>query len=92
MQISRIMISGGANAKEKMETLRRKADQLGEEKAFILTENNLRKDYLEVEYRCPDCKDTGTNDMGERCSCFKERLNEVDEWQKKTKTMQTEIN
>lgn len=85
MQISRIMISGGANAKEKMETLRRKADQLGEEKAFILTENNLRKDYLEVEYRCQECKDTGTNDMGERCSCFKMRLNELDEWQKRLK-------
>jgi len=90
MQISRIMVSGAGNASEQIKALKQKADKLGEEKVFILTENNLKKDYLEVEYRCPDCKDTGTNDMGERCSCFKERLDEVDEWQKKTKVTQIE--
>lgn len=85
MQISRIMVSGSENSKEKVMALKRKADKLGEEKVFILTENNLKKDYLEVEYRCQECKDTGTNDMGERCSCFKKRLSEIDEWQKRLK-------
>ena len=40
---------------------------------------------MEVKYKCDLCNDTGTNDMGERCSCFKERLNELDEWQKRLK-------
>lgn len=85
MEVSRIMVSGAANAPERIRDLKRRADGLGEEKAMILTDNNLDKDYLEVVYTCSECRDTGTNDMGERCSCFSKRLGEVDEWQKKIK-------
>lgn len=85
MEISRIMVSGATNAPERIRDMKRKADRLGEEKAMLLTDNNLDKDYLEVEYTCSECRDTGTNDMGERCSCFSKRLSEVDEWQKKIK-------
>ena len=92
MQISRMMVSGAANSKDQIKALKEKADILGEEKVFLLTENNMKKDYLEMEYRCTECKDTGTNDMGERCSCFKKRLNEVEEWQKQLKKSKKELN
>lgn len=92
MQISKMMVSGSANSKDQIRALKKKADILGEEKLFLLTENNMKKEYLDVEYRCPVCKDTGTNDMGERCSCFKERLNEVEEWQKKLRELKQELN
>ena len=92
MQISRMMVSGSSNSKDQIKALKKKADILGEEKVFLLTENNMKKDYLETEYRCSECKDTGTNDMGERCSCFKKRLNEVEEWQKQLKESKKELN
>lgn len=91
MQISRIMVSGASNSADQTKALKRRADKLGEEKAYILTENNFKKDYLEIEYRCTACNDTGTNDLGERCSCFKMRLGEVDEWQIKLKQAMIEV-
>lgn len=90
MKISRIMVSEADNGKEKISALKHKADKLGEEKAYILTENNFGVNYMEVEYRCSECKDTGINDMGERCSCFKTRLDENNEWQKRLKDSKAE--
>ncbi|QAT41768.1 DnaD domain protein [Aminipila luticellarii] len=87
MKLSRIMVSGADNAKEQLERFRVKIDALGEEKAFKLTENNFSVDYMEVRYKCEQCKDTGTNDMGERCSCFNERLSEAEIWQNSSKKM-----
>ncbi|MBE6034314.1 MAG: DnaD domain protein [Clostridiales bacterium] len=85
MKLSRIMVSGADNAKEQLERFRIKIDALGEEKAFKLTENNFPVDYMEIRYKCTKCKDTGTNDMGERCSCFNERLSEAEIWQNSSK-------
>jgi len=92
MQISRIMVSGSGNSKDQIKALKNKADKLGEEKAYLLTANNMKTDYLDVAYRCSVCKDTGTNDIGERCSCFKKRFNEVEEWQKQLKEKKVELN
>lgn len=85
MKLSRVMVSGSDNAKEQLERFRVQIDALGEEKAFKLTENNFPVDYMEVRYKCDICKDTGTNDMGERCSCFNERLGEAEIWQNSSK-------
>lgn len=79
------MVSGADNAKEQLERFRIKIDALGEEKAFKLTENNFPMDYMEIKYKCDKCKDTGTNDMGGRCSCFNERLGEAEIWQNSSK-------
>ncbi|QIB68000.1 DnaD domain protein [Aminipila butyrica] len=87
LRLSRVMVSGADNAKEQLERFRVKIDALGEEKAFKLTENNFPVDYMEIRYKCGQCKDTGTNDMGERCSCFNERLNEAEIWQNSSKKM-----
>lgn len=44
----------------------------------LLKAAGLPEDYLEMQYRCPDCQDTGY--VGEtvktRCACFIKRLNE----------------
>ena len=85
MKLSRVMVSGADNAKEQLGRFRIKIDALGEEKAFKLTENNFPMDYMEIRYKCDKCKDTGTNDMGERCSCFNERLSEAEIWQNSSK-------
>lgn len=81
MRLSKIMVSGASNAKEQMGKFKVKIDVLSEEKAFRLTENNFPVDYMEIRYKCDKCKDTGTDDMGGRCSCFDERLSEAETWQ-----------
>ena len=43
---------------------------LKEQKALYLKQNGYPADYLELQYVCPDCKDTGYAD-GKKCHCFR---------------------
>ena len=56
---------------------------LNDERAAILTEHNYDMYYTDVKYKCENCNDTGVTDMGERCSCIAERMEEAAEWQKR---------
>ena len=42
---------------------------LREQKALIIRAAGYPDDYLELHYRCPDCRDTGLVD-GRKCHCF----------------------
>ncbi len=77
LQISKIMLSGTNDVKSKIKAMKARIDRLNEEKAFLMTENNFTIDYMDVTYDCPLCKDTGTLDTGGRCSCFAEKLKNI---------------
>ncbi len=76
LDISRVMLSGAPDAKSRINALKSKVDHLNGEKAFLMTENNFKIDYMDMVYDCTLCKDTGTQDTGERCSCFARKLEE----------------
>jgi DNA replication protein DnaC len=59
-----------------LEELRRNIDSLKMQKAFILTESHLGLNYLDPEYECPLCKDTGYLDNRVMCNCFKQKISE----------------
>ncbi len=44
------------------------------EKAFLLTEGNINADYLERQYECSICNDTGYLEDGKRCRCLKQEM------------------
>ena len=72
LEISRLALHGSGEMER--ERLNRKITDLGGEKAFLLTENNLPYDYLEMQHDCKYCKDTGVLNNGERCRCYSEKL------------------
>ena len=74
LEISKMMLGGGMDAKGRIKELRAKTDRLSQEKAYLLTENNFQLNYMDTWYDCPLCRDTGILDTGERCSCFSEKL------------------
>ena len=82
-ELSRLLIFNGADGSGR--ELSEKMEQLDDDRAIILTENNYEIGYTDVHYKCDKCNDTGLTDMGERCSCIKERLEEAEEWQEKRK-------
>ena len=56
-----------------LETFRNHSDDLIRTKKMLLVENGYPADYLENQYRCNSCKDTGF--VGAQpCSCFKQAL------------------
>lgn len=71
-QMSKIIISDSVDRKSLMEQLKRRMDSLNTEKAFLLTDNGFEIDHMDVKYRCPECRDTGMLETGERCRCFEE--------------------
>lgn len=66
-QAGRRMILGDP---EGAAALKREAAMLKEQKAMYLKRNGYPADYMEMRYRCPDCRDTGYRD-GKKCQCFK---------------------
>mgnify|MGYP001156615573 CR=1 FL=1 len=77
LEISRIMLSGAGDVRTRIKAMKEKVDQLNQEKAYLMTENNFRIDYMDMMYDCPLCKDTGTQDTGERCGCFAKKLEAI---------------
>ena len=68
------MLSGAGDVKSKIRAMKEKVDLLNEEKAYLMTENNFKIDYMDIVYDCPLCRDTGIQDTGDRCICFAEKL------------------
>ena len=80
-QLSRVLLSGtGEKEGRKINAM---MDELTAERAIVLTENNFEMDYTDIKYACEKCSDTGITDLGERCSCIKQRTEEAEIWVKK---------
>lgn len=63
---ARALLSGET---EDLLDLREDIAALSREKKSILSSNGYAENYLELQYECPLCQDTGYID-GEKCSCF----------------------
>lgn len=74
IRISKALIKGVDNPEETIEKLKEKLDLLKQEKAFLLTENNIPLQYLDKHFNCTDCSDTGFLPNGQKCKCFKQKL------------------
>lgn len=55
------------NFKEQLKNLNYK-------KSVILKENNIDPDFDKYHYECEICRDTGYDESGEKCQCFKQKL------------------
>ena len=47
---------------------------LTDRKNKILSENNIDTDYDKYNYKCKICSDTGYDENGDKCVCFKQKL------------------
>jgi DnaD/phage-associated family protein len=82
-ELSKTLILG--SEEEKGLKIKQEMDQLAAERAVLLTDNNYEMDYTDIRYACDKCNDTGITDLGERCTCVKERMDEAEVWQKTRK-------
>ncbi|SDL14355.1 ATP-binding protein [Natronincola ferrireducens] len=72
--LSKALINHTENPQDLLATFKNRLDQLRQDKAILLTENNIPLEYLEEQYHCTYCKDTGFLPAGEKCSCLKQQL------------------
>lgn len=74
MDLSRAAFNGGSSGGISADALKNRIRDLEAEEAYLLEKNGFPLDYLELQYECARCSDTGILDNGERCSCFSEKL------------------
>lgn len=74
IKISKAILQNVDNYLEEVNKIKMYIEKLKQEKAILLTENNIPLNFLELQYECNKCKDTGFLDNGKKCSCFKQKL------------------
>lgn len=72
-QAGRMILKGDTAGADAM---KREAALLKEQKIQYLKRNGYPADYMEMKYRCPDCRDTGYHD-GNKCHCFRQMEIEI---------------
>ncbi|EOD01846.1 ATP-binding protein [Caldisalinibacter kiritimatiensis] len=72
--ISKQILLNPNTYKENVEKIKAKMEELKREKAILMTENNIPLEYLDINYECNKCKDTGFLENGNKCSCLKQEL------------------
>ncbi len=83
MELTRRMIRrGGVGTDDRIQELEKEIEALRFEEKRILKSEGVDDNYLDIQYSCPICNDTGKNDEGAKCICFNRVLNEAVEWQK----------
>ena len=74
LAMSKYIIGNPDNYKEDLEKAKETIESLKMEKAFLMTETNIPADYMEINYDCKACKDTGYLESGHQCNCLKQAL------------------
>lgn len=62
------LLNGTSSA---LQDLKKELADLGEEKTILLKRAGFPDNYMEMQYHCPDCQDTGYQN-NRKCHCFKQ--------------------
>ena len=73
-EISKIVLKRPQEADRLLISLKKELDQLKSEKVVLMTDHGIPIDYLETQYACEKCKDTGFTEDQKRCKCFNQKL------------------
>lgn len=74
LSMTKYIIGNPEGYKENAERAKEMIEKLKMEKAYIMTESNIPQDYMELEYDCSTCRDTGYLENGEKCYCLRQAL------------------
>lgn len=76
LKLSINILNNKENKDNYLKELKEKVTDLRIRKSELLVSNNYPLDYLELNYRCPKCKDTGFIGSN-KCICYKQKLVEL---------------
>ncbi|PAB58489.1 ATP-binding protein [Anaeromicrobium sediminis] len=74
IHMAKAILTNAHNYDQYLSELKVTLESLKQEKAILLTENNVPLNYLEIQYNCTSCNDTGFLQNGRKCTCFKQKL------------------
>ena len=74
IQLTSMVLKKPNDSEKIIEEFERKTQNLLKERAYLMTENNIPLDYLNLQYDCVHCKDTGYLENNKKCPCFNQKL------------------
>ena len=74
LSMSKAIVGNPENYRDNIKKAKDEIEKLRLEKAYLLTENNIPLEYLDIKYQCSECEDRGYLPNGEKCNCLKQIL------------------
>lgn len=74
IKISKLFLSGPENLDKEVDNLRAEIEKLKKEREEIYIKHKIPEHFLEPDYECKKCCDTGYDSDGKRCSCFNKQI------------------
>jgi len=74
IKVTRDIMKNPENSKNIINAFNDFFEQLNKEKAYLMTEENIPLNYLDIPYDCAICKDTGYIENSKRCKCFEQKI------------------
>lgn len=74
INLSKIYLSRPKDLDVQVNKLKQSVEELKKERKLIFETNNIPINYLDIEYECIKCSDTGYTPDGKRCSCFNKQI------------------
>ncbi|WP_352420472.1 ATP-binding protein [Proteiniborus sp.] len=72
--IATSMLQNSQSYEENLNKIKTEMEKLKREKAILLTENNIPLEYLDINYTCNSCNDTGFLKDGSKCNCLRQEM------------------
>lgn len=74
IKLSKLFLINPENLNEQVLKLKEEIEKLKNNRKEIFEKNNLPDNYLDMDFECKKCSDTGYMDDGKKCSCLNKQL------------------
>lgn len=74
IKLSKLFLTNPENLEEQVLKLKEEIDILKNNRKKIFEEKNIPENYLEINYGCKKCGDTGYLEDGKRCNCLNKQI------------------
>jgi len=74
INLSKLFLTNPVNLQEQMLNIKEEIEYLKKQRKEIYEQYNIADNYLEPEYECDKCNDTGYTRDGKKCSCFNKQI------------------
>ncbi len=74
IKLSKLFLTNPENLQQQILAIKEEINDLKEQRAVLYNKHNIADDYLEVEYECSKCNDTGYLPDGKKCRCLNKQI------------------
>lgn len=74
IKLSKLILSNPENLQDEVKKLRGNIDELKKDKKEMYKKYNIPENFLDYDYECKKCNDTGYTADGKRCKCFNKQI------------------